>query len=346
MSIQQLIERMPKAELHLHLDGSSRPSTIIELARAQKIALPTEDEQELTQILMPGENCQSLEEYLQAFGITCSVMGTREALYRIAYELVEDCARDQHRYFEVRWATRVLPQTMAPREMVEAVWNGLRDAGERYGVVARQILCGMRHEDPQHGIDTATLAAQCKDLGVVAYDIAGAEAPFPPSLHVESFQIAANAQLRTTCHAGEAAGAAFVQEAIVQAGAERIGHGTRLEEDAALLQYVVDREIPIEICLTSNVQTKATSAFEAHPLRRYLDAGAKIVLCTDNRTVSGVSLQDEFERAHRIHGLTVDELRQLTHNAFDSAFLPRAERIALRDEALREFDALRQELQL
>lgn len=346
MAIQELIARMPKAELHLHLDGSSRPSTIIELARQQGVQLPSEDEAELSAILMPGENCQSLEDYLKAFDITCSVMGTKDALYRIAYELVEDCARDQHRYMEVRWATRVLPQTMSPREMVEAVWAGLRDAGEKYQVVARQILCGMRHEDPQHGIDTATLAAQCKDLGVVAYDIAGAEAPFPPSVHVESFRIAQNANLRTTCHAGEAGGADFVREAIVLAGSERIGHGTRLEQDPELQQYVVDREIPIEVCLTSNVQTKATAAFSTHPLRRYLNAGAKVVLCTDNRTVSGVSLQDEFERAHQHHGVSVDELRTLTFNAFDSAFLPRSERIALRDQALRDFDAIRGELGL
>lgn len=346
MAIQDLIARMPKAELHLHLDGSSRPSTIIELARQKGVQLPTEDETALRNILMPGENCQSLEEYLQAFGITCSVMGSRDALYRIAYELVEDCANDGHRYFEVRWATRVIPPEISPEEMVEAVWSGLRDAGEKYGVVARQILCGMRHEDPKHGIDTAELATKCKHLGVVAYDIAGAEAPFPPSLHVESFKIAQNANLRTTCHAGEAAGPEFVREAIVQAGSERIGHGTRLEQDPELLQYVVDRQIPIEVCLTSNVQTKATESFNTHPIRRYIDAGAKVVVCTDNRTVSGVSLEDEFNRAHQYHGVTVDELRQLTFNAFDSAFLPLQEKVALRDAALAEFDAIRSELGL
>src|SRR5690625_6244881 len=151
--------------------------------------------------------------------------------------------------------------------MVEAVWSGLRDAGEKSNVVARQILCGMRHEDPKYGIETAELAVQSKHLGVVAYDIAGAEAPFPPSLHQESFILAANGLLRTTCHAGEAAGPDFIRQAIIDAGSERIGHGTHLFEDPALLDYVVDRQIPIEVCLTSNVQTKATQSFEAHPLR-------------------------------------------------------------------------------
>jgi len=346
MSIAQLIDRIPKADIHLHLDGSVRPETILDLAQEQGIDLGTDDKDELIARVMPDENCESLEEYLQAFGITCSVMGTADALYRVAYELVEDCANDQHTYLEVRWATRVLPLGLTPQQMVEAVWSGLRDAGEKYNVVARQILCGMRHEDPKYGIETAELAVQSKHLGVVAYDIAGAEAPFPPSLHQESFKIAANGLLRTTCHAGEAAGPDFIRQAIIDAGSERIGHGTHLFEDPALLDYVVDRQIPIEVCLTSNVQTKATQSFEAHPLRTYLDRGAKVVLCTDNRTVSGVSLADEFHRAHQYHKVTVDELRTLTASAFESAFLPLEERLALRETALRKFDALRKKLSL
>lgn len=346
MSIQQLIARIPKSDIHLHLDGSVRPSTVLELAKEQNVRLPVNDEAALRQALVPGEDCASLEEYLQAFDITCAVLGTADALYRVAYELVEDCAKDQHRYLEVRWATRVLPQGLAPQKMVEAVWAGLRDAGEKHGVVARQILCGMRHEDPKYGIETAQLAVASKHLGVVAYDIAGAEAPFPPSLHKESFQIAANGLLRTTCHAGEAAGPDFVKEAILDAGSERIGHGTRLVQDDALLQYVIDRQIPIEICLTSNVQTKATDAFENHPLRTYLDRGAKLVICTDNRTVSDTTMQIELERATKHFQLTVDELRQLTANGFDAAFLPYEQRIALRDAALADFDALRNELKI
>lgn len=346
MSIAKLIDQIPKSDIHLHLDGSVRPKTILELAEAQGIDLGVNDEAALIERVMPDENCESLEEYLQAFGITCSVMGTADALYRVAWELVEDCANDQHTYLEVRWATRVLPEGLAPQKMVEAVWSGLRDAGEKYGVVARQMLCGMRHEDPKFGIETAELAVASKHLGVVAYDIAGAEAPFPPSLHKESFEIAANGLLHRTCHAGEAAGADFIKQAIVQAGTERIGHGTHLPEDDALFSYVVDRQIPIEVCLTSNVQTKATPSFEAHPLRTFIDRGANVVLCTDNRTVSGVSLADEFHRAHKYHNVTVPELRTLTAAAFDSAFLPLHERNALRDAALKEFDRIQSNLGL
>lgn len=346
MTIQTLIARIPKSDIHLHLDGSVRPQTILELAQEQGIDLGVRDEADLVSRLMPGEDCASLEEYLQAFDITCRVLGTKDALYRAAYELVEDCANDQHRYLEVRWATRVLPPSIGPKDMVEAVWSGLRDASAKYNVVARQILCGMRHEDPKFGIETAELAVACKNLGVVAYDIAGAEAPFPPSVHKESFMIAANGLLRRTCHAGEAAGPDFVREAIIDAGSERIGHGTRLEQDPALLQYVVDRQIPIEICLTSNVQTKATTSFADHPLRRYIDAGAAVVLCTDNRTVSGVSVEDELNRAVQYHGLSVDELRRVTAAGFEAAFLPLDERLALRDAALKDFDAIRRELSL
>lgn len=346
MSISSLIAQIPKSDIHLHLDGSVRPSTILELAQEQGIDLGVQDEADLVRRLMPGEDCSSLEEYLQAFDITCKVLGTKDALYRAAYELVEDCANDQHRYMEVRWATRVLPPQISPSAMVEAVWAGLRDAGAKYNVVARQILCGMRHEDPKYGIETAHLAVASKHLGVVAYDIAGAEAPFPPSVHTESFHIAANGLLHRTCHAGEAAGPEFVKEAIIDAGSERLGHGTRLVQDDALLRYVVDRQIPIEICLTSNVQTKATSSFEAHPLRTYIDRGANVVLCTDNRTVSGVSVEDELNRAVQYHGLSVDELRKVTAAGFEAAFLPLAERLALRDAALRDFDRIRAELGL
>lgn len=346
MSIDKLIDQMPKADIHLHLDGSVRPQAILALAEEQGVDLGTTDEDEIIRRVMPDENCESLEEYLEAFGITCSVMGTADALYRVAWELVEDCANDQHTYLEVRWATRVLPPGLAPQKMVEAVWSGLRDAGEKYKVTARQILCGMRHEDPKFGVETAELAVASKHLGVVAYDIAGAEAPFPPSQHTESFRIARNGLLHTTCHAGEAAGADFIQEALVDAGTERIGHGTHLPENDALFNYVVDRQIPIEVCLTSNVQTKATSSFADHPLRNFLDRGANVVLCTDNRTVSGVSLADEFHRAQQYHKVSVDELRTLTASAFESAFLPLDERLALRDEALTRFDALRSELKL
>lgn len=346
MTISALIARAPKSDIHLHLDGSVRPSTIIELAQEQGLSLPVNDPEELRKRLMPGEHCESLEEYLEAFDITCSVLGTPDALYRVAHELVEDCAGDQHRYMEVRWSTRVLPGSVEPQKLVEAVWAGLRDAGEKHKVVARQILCGMRHEAPKHSIAQARLAVESKHLGVVAYDIAGAEAPFPPSVHEESFQIAREGLLRTTCHAGEAAGADFVKEAIIGVGSERIGHGTRLTQDSALLRYVIDRQIPIEICLTSNVQTKATASFQAHPLRQYLDEGANVVICTDNRTVSDTTVEAELLRAVKYQGLTVDELRRVTAAAFDAAFLPFEERVQLREDALRDFDAIRAEFQL
>lgn len=346
--LSDLIARIPRSDLHLHLDGSVRPSTIIELAREQGVTLPTTDEEELRAILMPGEDCESLEDYLKAFDVTCSVMGTRDALVRIAEELVEDVAGDNHKYVEVRYSTRVIPgHTLSPREMVEAVWEGLERGRKKHGVIARQILCGMRHEDPAHGIEVADLAIACRDIGVVAYDIAGAEAPFPPRLHVEAFKKAASeGLLRTTCHAGEAAGADFIREAITLAGSERIGHGTHLPEDPELMAYVADRQIPIEICLTSNIQTGAASSFESHPLRTFLDAGILCVLCTDNRTVSGVSVADEYERAVQYHKLSVDELRELCANGFRAAFLPLSEKQALVDAALREFDAARSELGL
>ena len=335
-----LLHRMPKCELHLHLDGSLRPATILELADQQGVALPVADEAALVAAVTPPSEGASLERYLAAFGITCSVLGTADALYRVTWELLEDLHAEHVTYAEIRYSPRVLPPGMDASRAVEAVGSSMRDAERSLGIVARQILCAMRHEPPEAGEGVARLAARSRAHGVVAFDLAGAEAPNPPEPHAAAFRIARAAGLAATVHAGEAAGPESIRGAIAALGARRIGHGTHLPEDPALTSLVREQGITIEACLTSNVQTGAVASLAAHPLRAWLDAGLRVAICTDNRLVSGVTVTDEFERACAHHALGPDDLRALTRNAFEAAFLPPEQREALRDDALGELDAL------
>lgn len=324
-----LLQALPKAELHLHLDGSLRPDTMVELAREAGVTLPSDDPRVLER-LMRADDSGDLVEYLRRFDLTLSVMQTVGALERIARELVEDLAAENVRYAEIRFCPLLNTRAgLSGDEVVEAVLRGVEDATTAKGIRIGLILCALRSLDPSRSVEMAELAVRWKGRGVVGFDLAGAEAGHPPRKHREAFEVAASANLPVTIHAGEAFGAESVHQALHQCGARRIGHGTRLEEDPSLLEYVVDFRIPLEICLTSNVQTRVAADFAAHPLRRYFDAGVVVTLNTDNRLVSGTTLTREFERAHRFHRFTWEELVEISRMGFRSAFLPLREREAL-----------------
>lgn len=326
---RSLLERLPKAELHCHLDGSLRPQTMLELAREYGVAMPGDDSDEIREhMLVRDAHC--LEDYLARFDITLSVMQTADALDRIAYELAEDAAREGVRYLEVRYAPVLNTRGgLSLGETVEAPLRGLARAQREYGIVSKVIVTALRHLPPDVSLELARLAVAYHPDGVVGFDLAGGEAGNPASRHAVAFQYAHEHNLPCTCHAGEGDGAGSVFEAVHACGAQRIGHGTRLIEDPALTDYVNDRRITLEICLTSNVQTRATDSYESHPLREYFDRGLNVVLNTDNRLMSGTTLVDEF--AHAAHNLdfTFDELSQIALNGFAGAFLPLAEREAM-----------------
>jgi adenosine deaminase len=331
---------LPKAELHCHLDGSLRASTLVELAREYGKPLPGATVEEVADHMIVRD-ARDLEDYLTRFTITLSVMQRADALERVAYELVMDAARDGVRYIEIRYAPVLCTQEgLSMAQAVEAPLRGIERAGRESGTMARLIICGLRHLDPFVSMELAELSVAFRDKGVVGFDLAGAERGHPARLHAEAFALVRRHDLAVTVHAGEGDGAESVRQAVHDCGANRLGHATRLAEDERLTEYVNDRRIALEICLTSNVQTHAVAGYAAHPLRAYFDRGMNVVLNTDNRMMSGVTLTDEYAHAAGSLGFSKAELGQIALNGFASAFLPWEERRAMVERARRDIAAL------
>ena len=338
---RSLLRRLPKAELHCHLDGSVRPETLLDLGREYGIAMPASEPEALRRY-MHVDDARHLEDYLERFAITLSVMQRAEALERIAYELLADAAADGVRYIEVRYAPVLnARESLTMVDAVEATLRGIARAELEFDVIGRVILCAIRNMAPEMAMEAAELAVAFRHRGVVGFDLAGGELGNPAALHRRAFRHAREHDLACTCHAGEGDGSGSVRQAVHLCGAHRIGHGTRLIDDASLTQYVNDRRIAVEICLTSNVQTRAVESYAAHPLRRYFDMGLSVSLNTDNRLMSNVTLTDEYVAANEHLGFTFDELARVAINGFESAFLPHEERVRLIAEAESEIRALR-----
>jgi adenosine deaminase len=336
----EILRRLPKAELHCHLDGSVRPSTLIELGKEYKKKMPASSAEELREYMLVND-ARNLEDYLRRFDVSVSVMQTAESLERIAYELAEDAAKDGVRYIEVRNAPVLnVREGLSLGEAVEAPIRGLERAERDFGIKGRYIICALRHLAPDASLELAQLAVSYKKRGVVAFDLAGGEAGNPASAHAAAFTYARENNLALTVHAGEGDGSDSVRQAVHVCGAQRIGHATRLIEDKELTQYVNDRRIALEICLTSNVQTRVASSYETHPLRSYFDHGMNVVLNTDNRLMSGTTLTEEYGHAARHLNFDFDELCTIALNSFESAFLPWEERIQLLQEVSEEMEAM------
>jgi adenosine deaminase len=340
MLTRELIGRLPKAELHVHLDGSLRPATMIELARDAKVALPAYDPEPLRRYMLV-DDARNLQDYLNRFDLTIPLLQTPAAIERVAYEMVEDAAGDNLRYLEVRYCPHLSQRAgMSLDAVMEAELRGLARGERDFGVVARVINCSLRHYDPAVSVEIAECSVRFRDRGVVAFDLAGGEAGRPAGNHRAAFDVAQRGLLGITVHAGEAAGADSIAEALHLCHAVRIGHGTRLFESPALQNYVRDRRVLIETNITSNVQTHAVANAAAHPVRRYFDAGINVTLCTDGWLMAGVSLSDEYWLAHTELGFTRDQIDQMILNAFAGAFLPWPERRALLDRVGRELAAI------
>lgn len=320
---RDLIHRLPKTDLHCHLDGSLRPESILEMAEEQKVALPADDLDGLRKIVIPGDDCQSLEDYLKAFDITLSVMQRYEAIERVAYELCEDFARENVRYFEVRYSPILhTREGLKLTQIVDAVLDGLERGRRDFGVESGLIICAMRNTSPHVSLQLAELCVAYKGRGVVAFDLAGAEENFPAKRHRDAFFLIHKNDINCTIHAGEAYGPESISQALHYCGAHRIGHGTRLKDDGDLLNYVNDHRIPLEVCPTSNVQTRTVPSIAEHPLRFYFDYGLRVTVNTDNRLVSDTTVTQELWRVVEAFGFNTDDLRMLIINGFKSTFLP------------------------
>lgn len=316
-------EKLPKTDLHVHLDGSLRLETLIELADEQGVELPSTEPAELARQMHLGENTGSLVEYLKAFDTTLKVMQTEDSLVRCARELAEDAAAENVRYMEVRYAPMLhTRQGLRLTAVVEAVLEGLWQAKETHGIESNVIVCGIRNISPESSIEMAQLAVAYKNRGVVAFDLAGAEYDYPAKHHLPAFQLVRANNINVTIHAGEAYGPESIHQALHDCGAHRIGHGCRLREDGDLLHYVNDHRIALECCPSSNVQTGAVRDLASHPIKLYHDLGLRVTVNTDNRLITDTSVSKELWLTHTQVGLSLPELKRIIRNGFKAAFLP------------------------
>ncbi len=341
-----LIKRLPKAELHCHLDGSIRLDTLLNLALEQSIELPSNDKKMLESIITIGNNIVTLEEYLKRFDIILSILQIPDALTIIAYELAMDSWEDGVRYLEVRYCPKLhVENGMTLSDTVEAVKLGLKQAEKECGIITGIIICSLRNMPFSHSLELSKLAVKYKDNGVVGFDLAGIEENFPAKKHKEAFYLILNNNINTTIHAGEAFGPTSIHQAIHICGAHRIGHGTRVYEDVDLLNYINNHRIPLEICLTSNIHTKTVSSMSKHPFKYYIDEKIRVTLNTDNQLISNTSLSKEYEVAINNFNLNENEISTIIINGFKSAFLPHIKRRELirqvADELESEFNFTR-----
>jgi adenosine deaminase len=337
---QSLLRKLPKVLLHEHLDGVLRPATVIELARSTGYAeLPTIDPEALGKWFHQGANQGSLAKYLEGFKHTIAVMQTEEAIERVAYEQAEDLSRDGVVYYETRFAPIFhTSKGLTHQQVVAAVLKGMARGRHDFNLQSGLIICAMRNMNVS--LEMAELAVDFRARGVVGFDLAGEEGGYPPKKHVDAFHYIQRENFNITVHAGEGFGKESIWQAIQYCGAHRIGHGTRLIEDIAvadgkavklgdLAQYVLDKRIPLEICLISNVHTGAAASLEQHPFKILYQEKFRVTLNTDNRLMSDTSMTKEFEAAAETFGLTLDDFEKITINAMKSAFLPYGQRINL-----------------
>jgi len=336
---KESLRRWPKAELHVHLDGALRPATMLDLARRQGIQLPADTPDALAKAMLV-RHAKNLEEYLEKYQITLSVLQTAEALERVAYEFVVDKAAENVRYVEVRYSPLLHRPALTLAQAIEAPLAGIRRASAETGTKVGLIVCAMRTKPPAESLELARVAAEYHSAGVTAFDLAGAERGHPAKEHRTAFEYAAGHGMACTCHAGEGDGPHSIHQALHECGAQRIGHGTRLLEDPALFDEVVQRRVPLEMCLTSNVHTHVVPSVAEHPFKRYFQQGVVVTLNTDGPLTDGITLTDEYFLAHAVLGLSPDELQRVVLNGCESAFLPEYEKVALVSRVQSELDEL------
>ncbi|MFK4067287.1 adenosine deaminase [Streptomyces sp. NPDC029674] len=345
------IRRAPKVLLHDHLDGGLRPGTIVDLARdCGYEGLPETDPDKLGIWFREAADSGSLPRYLETFAHTCAVMQTKDALKRVAAECAEDLAEDGVVYAEIRYAPEQhLESGLTLEEVVEAVNEGFREGERRarangHRIRVGALLTAMRHA--ARALEIAELANRYRDFGVVGFDIAGAEAGFPPTRHLDAFEFLKRENNHFTIHAGEAFGLPSIWQALQWCGADRLGHGVRIIDDievaddgtvklGRLASYVRDKRIPLELCPTSNLQTAAASSYAEHPIGLLRKLHFRATVNTDNRLMSGTSMSREFEHLVGTFGYTLDDMQWFTVNAMKSAFIPFDERLAMINDVIK-----------
>ncbi len=331
-------KQLPKIDLHLHLDGAIRVATIAELGEELGIRLPTYDPKKLATFVQVSRDCRSLSDFLKRFDVFYPILPFAKTQERIAYELCEDCARDNVVYFEARFAPALCtgPQ-FAMEDAVLAALEGFRRGQRDFGVRCGVILCCYRSVSLQENIEVVKLAHKYREHGVVGIDLAGDETHFPATPHAEAFTLARRLEIPITIHAGEGGDPDHIREAVFTHSATRIGHGVSLQNDPELLKAVRDRGTVFEICLTSNLQTCTVPSAQSHPFRKFLDEKLRLTLNTDDPAISNITLTHEFELAAREFHLKPDEVRCLSLNAAEAIFGDRS----FRQHLLEKFEKMK-----
>jgi len=319
-------EKYALIDLHLHLDGSLSPEIIIEIAKEEKLKLPSYEPNELRKYLEVPENCQSLNEYLTRFDIPNLVLQTKNGLRKCLLDLLKREANDGLKYVEIRMAPQLsTAKGLSQEEVVQELIKAKEEAQKLYGIKSNLILCLMRgNNNNVANLETVKIASKYLHRGVVALDLAGAEALFPNEMFADMFLLANNLEIPFTLHAGEAAGADSVRSAISY-GAKRIGHGINSIHDEQLMKYLADEKIPLEICPKSNLDTKTIKSFDELPIKEFLNRGIMVTINTDDMTVSNTNLKNEYKILAKI-GLTDKQMRQIAINSINAAFINEAEK--------------------
>ena len=332
---EDLIRSLPKALLHDHLDGGLRPATVIELAEEFGYqGLPTHDVADLAHWFNRGAKRNDLVLYLETFAHTVGVMQHRDAVERVSFECARDLAADGVVYAEVRMAPELCIEAgMTLDEVVGSMLDGFARGAAGTDLTIYAILTAMR--TAARSPEIAELAVRWRDAGVVGFDIAGAEAGYPPTRHLDAFEYVRRENFHATIHAGEAFGLPSIWEAVQFCGAERLGHGVRLVDDidgerlGRLAAYVRDRRIPLELCPTSNVNTGVCPSIADHPIGLLRRLRFRVTVNTDNRLMSATSMTNELCQLHEAFGWGLDDFEWLTVNAMKSAFAAFPERLKI-----------------
>ena len=343
----ELLERLPKVDVHIHLDGSLRFETFAELSQAQGVALPGGSVDAARALFAGNGGAGDLASYLELFDPLLAVLQDANSLRRVARELIEDCAAENVRHAEIRFSpSQHTTQDLDVAAAVQAVLDGIREGRELTGISAGLIITGVRQRGGAKTHELAKLTVRFKREGVIGFDLAGVEPDNPAKDHLEAFYEIRDHNINCTVHAGEAFGPESIHQAVHYLGAHRIGHGTRLLEDSSLARYVADHRIPIEVGLSSAARTGSVSTVGEHPLRRFLALGIRVTLTTNNRLLLANSLTHELRLAADTFDLTLLEIENLVLAGFKSAFLPQKERTALLRQTVGEFNALRKQFGL
>jgi len=314
-------KQLPKIDLHLHLDGAIRVPTIAELGDELGIKLPTNDPKKLAKFVQVDRDCRSLGDFLKRFDVFYPILPFAKTQERIAYELCEDCSRDNVIYFEARFAPALASnKKFTMEDAVVAALEGFRRGQRNFGVRCGVILCCYRSISVEENIATVKLAHKYRDRGVIGIDLAGDENNFSAAPHAEAFALARKLEIPITIHAGEGGRPENIREAVFTHGATRIGHGVSLQHDLELLKAVRDRGTVFEICLTSNLQTCTVPSAQSHPFRKFFDEKVRVTLNTDDPAISNITLTHEFEFAAKEFRLKPSEVRELLLNAAGAAF--------------------------